>query len=128
MIRRPPRSTRTDTLFPYTTLFRSVGWGWFFPTPRKHHITTHLRSRSGHPMTAAETLIQLARGTTVPPLRAVDRAFASVLKRMGGCPEVALAGALDMRGVSHGTSGIPLEWDRASVDETKTTHKHGNEG
>src|SRR3546814_1802835 len=24
MIRRPPRSTRTDTLFPYTTLFRSL--------------------------------------------------------------------------------------------------------
>src|SRR3546814_15461314 len=24
MVRRPPRSTRTDTLFPYTTLFRSV--------------------------------------------------------------------------------------------------------
>src|SRR3546814_3191718 len=31
MIRRPPRSTRTDTLFPYTTLFRSqwqVASGW----------------------------------------------------------------------------------------------------
>src|SRR3546814_20771136 len=32
MIRRPPRSTRTDTLFPYTTLFRSFifrpGEGW----------------------------------------------------------------------------------------------------
>src|SRR3546814_19926283 len=27
MIRRPPRSTRTDTLFPYTTLFRSDGGG-----------------------------------------------------------------------------------------------------
>src|SRR3546814_15955159 len=27
MIRRPPRSIRTDTLFPYTTLFRSVWWG-----------------------------------------------------------------------------------------------------
>src|SRR3546814_2063164 len=26
MIRRPPRSTRTDTLFPYTTLFRSGLW------------------------------------------------------------------------------------------------------
>src|SRR3546814_17908721 len=25
MIRRPPRSTRIDTLFPYTTLFRSIG-------------------------------------------------------------------------------------------------------
>src|SRR3546814_20240705 len=27
MLRRPPRSTRTDTLFPYTTLFRSAGGG-----------------------------------------------------------------------------------------------------
>src|SRR3546814_12105342 len=27
MIRRPPRSTRTDTLFPYTTLFRSLATG-----------------------------------------------------------------------------------------------------
>src|SRR3546814_4130648 len=30
MIRRPPRATRTDTLFPYTTLFRSAeAWGNF---------------------------------------------------------------------------------------------------
>src|SRR3546814_16214604 len=29
MIRRPPRSTRTDTLFPYTTLFRSSARGDF---------------------------------------------------------------------------------------------------
>src|SRR3546814_11613992 len=28
MIRRPPRSTRTDTLFPYTTLFRSPDTSW----------------------------------------------------------------------------------------------------
>src|SRR3546814_11511050 len=28
MIRRPPRSTRTDTLFPYTTLFRSEELAW----------------------------------------------------------------------------------------------------
>src|SRR3546814_2639015 len=28
MIRRPPRSTRTDTLFPYTTLFRSLPYHW----------------------------------------------------------------------------------------------------
>src|SRR3546814_8496962 len=32
MIRRPPRSTRTDTLFPYTTLFRSP-----FPYPAAAH-------------------------------------------------------------------------------------------
>src|SRR3546814_2525701 len=32
MIRRPPRSTRTDTLFPYATLFRSL------PQPRKGNL------------------------------------------------------------------------------------------
>src|SRR3546814_9704154 len=53
MIRRPPRSTRTDTLFPYTTLFRSVlrrdrrqarlfapaGKGRLFPDAGHHHRT-----------------------------------------------------------------------------------------
>src|SRR3546814_8382939 len=40
MLRLPPRSTRTDTLFPATTLFRSILFGWpyvaeqFFPTPQ----------------------------------------------------------------------------------------------
>src|SRR3546814_19809502 len=33
MIRRPPRSTRTDTLFPYTTLFRSIE----LPTGAQRH-------------------------------------------------------------------------------------------
>src|SRR3546814_14475353 len=34
MIRRPPRSTRTDTPFPYTTLFRSQGGGRLGRPPR----------------------------------------------------------------------------------------------
>src|SRR3546814_7725329 len=34
MIRRPPRSTRTDTLFPYTTLFRSPGYSGARRPPR----------------------------------------------------------------------------------------------
>src|SRR3546814_3939897 len=41
MIRPPPRSTRTDTLFPYTTLFRSKFLGWFNAdrsSPKRHHI------------------------------------------------------------------------------------------
>src|SRR3546814_12892514 len=37
MIRRPPRSTRTDTLFPYTTLFRSHQRDWRFG-PERHKI------------------------------------------------------------------------------------------
>src|SRR3546814_20151240 len=35
MIRRPPRSTRTDTLFPYPTLFRSLA-----PVVRRHQAGT----------------------------------------------------------------------------------------
>src|SRR3546814_8738655 len=46
MIRRPPRSTRTDTLFPYTTLFRSM--------PQvKDAISTTLRGRREQLMRAA---------------------------------------------------------------------------
>src|SRR3546814_3645967 len=35
MIRRPPRSTRTDTLFPYTTLFRSQAQAGELPARRR---------------------------------------------------------------------------------------------
>src|SRR3546814_11032437 len=37
MIRRPPRSTRTDTLFPYTTLFRSLQRRGIEIAHRLHH-------------------------------------------------------------------------------------------
>src|SRR3546814_8755353 len=38
MIRRPPRSTRTDTLFPYTTLFRSAAEFHREAAVREHRI------------------------------------------------------------------------------------------
>src|SRR3546814_8907633 len=41
MIRRPPRSTRTDTLFPYTTLFRSLVGG-------NAHLGHHLQNALAH--------------------------------------------------------------------------------
>src|SRR3546814_20708378 len=44
MIRRPPRSTRTDTLFPYTTLFRS---------PRENHAE-RIERRPGLDRAAAD--------------------------------------------------------------------------
>src|SRR3546814_1062390 len=59
MRRRPPRSTRTDTLFPYTTLFRSPGTtttaraadGWSAPghprlSPHRPAMSRRTRSRS----------------------------------------------------------------------------------
>src|SRR3546814_14048152 len=48
MIRRPPKSTRTDTLFPYTTLFRSAGidivgiHGALLPHGPKTALSVHL--------------------------------------------------------------------------------------
>src|SRR3546814_3587064 len=48
MIRRPPRSTRTDTLFPYTTLFRSQRSRPGRPSPVSHQLdgTQHLLTLS----------------------------------------------------------------------------------
>src|SRR3546814_2265012 len=47
MIRRPPRSTRTDTLFPYTTLFRSNGHEqWVLPSDIRNDAG-HLQSEGG---------------------------------------------------------------------------------
>src|SRR3546814_12853487 len=48
MIRGPPRSKRTDTLFPYTTLFRSTVW--------KEHVVEARRHDTGEPLGSLERL------------------------------------------------------------------------
>src|SRR3546814_10755007 len=45
IIRRPPRSTRTDTPFPYTTLFRS-----FCPRNRDERVSRLCQPHSPHPL------------------------------------------------------------------------------
>src|SRR3546814_1023974 len=47
MIRRPPRSTRTDTLFPYTTLFRSTGGAVLRPDGGRPGDPAQFRTRAG---------------------------------------------------------------------------------
>src|SRR3546814_4788359 len=64
MIRRPPRSTRTDTLFPFTTLFRSIS------TPVKNPVS--LRNE-GDPfctakLNASDTRRGVCHGPVVLPL------------------------------------------------------------
>src|SRR3546814_5428193 len=51
MIRRPPRSTRTDTLFPYTTLFRS----------HRPPSASPLRSANGDPMIVVDDVYKRYR-------------------------------------------------------------------
>src|SRR3546814_13991423 len=65
MIRRPPRSTRTDTLFPYTTLFRSIGhftWpvrilaaGFTRKQDRKRPDGPNRSEKGDHPVTRQPT-------------------------------------------------------------------------
>src|SRR3546814_8627489 len=61
MIRRPPRSTRTDTLFPYTTLFRSL----------------HVRSRPSIPICSDHRLMSDFNSTLTAAQRSVFRALAA---------------------------------------------------
>src|SRR3546814_18669115 len=49
MIRRPPRSTRTDTLFPYTTLFRSIRTRPLSEEDREQLALNHGRADIGEP-------------------------------------------------------------------------------
>src|SRR3546814_7462701 len=68
MIRRPPRSTRTDTLFPYTTLFRSLKVGESCSGDRAGFVerqagTTRKQVAAGIAVTEADQEIRLDRGT-----------------------------------------------------------------
>src|SRR3546814_11854801 len=88
MIRRPPRSTRTDTLFPYTTLFRSISGKW-----------------RGRP------LVPLSGDATRPTADRVREALFSMLaSRLGSFEELRVAdlfagtGALGLEALSRGAA------------------------
>src|SRR3546814_12374038 len=49
MIRRPPRSTRTDTRFPYTTLFRSARAEGLSEADRQRYAAAMTLLQDGHP-------------------------------------------------------------------------------
>src|SRR3546814_5921995 len=72
MIRRPPRSTRTDTLFPYTTLFRST----LVDLPAQHRLRGREafaeldeRAIAEHVVPRADRLDRHLRGRIVDILR-----------------------------------------------------------
>src|SRR3546814_12892091 len=84
MIRRPPRSTRTDTLFPYTTLFRSylhrrgrVGGG----------VVTRLAATFAKPHPALVTSITAGDGDTAANIDALLAGGADVIEL--GMPSTA---------------------------------------
>src|SRR3546814_4739708 len=68
MIRRPPRSTRTDTLFPYTTLFRSSRAPLRRPTPCRGSSYTHAPDRG----TSRPAPLRCPRATSRPCRRSEE--------------------------------------------------------
>src|SRR3546814_4041081 len=87
MIRRPPRSTRTDTLFPYTTLFRSgphahparAGEGPVFNLEQLAPAEIDFEQRpSGRDAQFAPALIGHVRVDAIAAARASDRQVAAL--------------------------------------------------
>src|SRR3546814_13530878 len=65
MIRRPPRSTRTDTLFPYTTLFRSRRAGTVVdgpdaPRPQLREMAAQVGLRSEEHTSELQSLMRIS--------------------------------------------------------------------
>src|SRR3546814_16763267 len=83
MIRRPPRSTRTDTLFPYTTLFRS-------PYDDKARLTGSV--------------------CFYPQDGGTRAAFCSFTRRVGRSPTNVSSGGCDQTGVSPGYGRASLRF------------------
>src|SRR3546814_6228957 len=76
MIRRPPRSTRTDTLLPYTTLFRSVhpvAQGRHQPDPRCAIDARQRVARIAPVDVADRHPVDIRMGAVDPPRELVER-------------------------------------------------------
>src|SRR3546814_17718547 len=98
MIRRPPRSTRTDTLFPYTTLFRSPANEWLQPNPRYPSRRVRLCLCAPNQLPFRRPALKCRRAMThdtaglltfaVPKGRILDEAL-PIMERDGVVPEDA---------------------------------------
>src|SRR3546814_4444575 len=99
MIRRPPRSTRTDTLFPYTTLFRSLAakhYGVEYMFVERSPLNTYLLEQSGmfqQSGTCEDVISGLLRdiATGCGPTRSADRLLSTILGSPYGFREAEAA-------------------------------------
>src|SRR3546814_19266808 len=116
MFRRPPRSTRTDTLFPYTTLFRS-GRGVLLDGPR--HVGAHAGA-PGYEITRAD-LEQAARVAGI----AIRRGDAVLVRTGWGRHWDDGKTYLDFEGGMPGTGVEAIEWRSADHSVGKSGDSTG---
>src|SRR3546814_9566538 len=80
MIRRPPRSTRTDTLFPYTTLFRSI-------LASSAAVSSFSAKEVGHMVPSSRFAVSLK-----PNVAYLDLNLCALWKKQTTLPSIAYAG------------------------------------
>src|SRR3546814_9031318 len=142
MIRRPPRSTRTDTLFPYTTLFRSGDRGARYAGPGHRAAGGQLRRRqtagalpferpllycwcsndlSGIPSVALQRSPLAPKGfPKLPAIAGLSFATAACGIKVQGRPDLCLM-VLDPGSTVAGvltrskTASAPVDWCRAQL-------------
>src|SRR3546814_9534104 len=105
MIRRPPRSTRTDTLFPYTTLFRSP------------LLVAILRSLGEYRKAVGDQLHRVA-----PALSRVVGVLAHAARDMHQVALLGFAAALDQ--LAEQRHLVPMGVDRKSTRLNPVTNAH----
>src|SRR3546814_7668132 len=118
MIRRPPRSTRTDTLFPYTTLFRSTYTRRIVTQAlQQHDLTPRIRLTTNY-LETLKMLVGIGLGWSVLPDSVIDDSIrrlpvpALVMHRDLGCVwhqhRTASAAARALRAeLNHLPTGLP---------------------
>src|SRR3546814_4207069 len=82
MIRRPPRSTRTDTLFPYTTLFRSR-LVLIQPGPRGNTVGKQFQKSIGrfsHPAQVTKAQCKVSRLVVQKPPPIIDQCLIALTR------------------------------------------------
>src|SRR3546814_17784293 len=106
MIRRPPRSTRTDTLFPYTTLFRST------ITPASVSAST-AKNGNKYAVMKGATIAREGQEAKVMTAMAFGKSHTEVAKLLRKGRSVDLAVQYD--GGTVKIVGLPREQDRKST-------------
>src|SRR3546814_149136 len=84
MIRRPPRSTRTDTLFPYTTLFRAHAVPDDLPIGRTMKAASTISVRDGHAIVKAGEFIEARFGAGTSHSIAARKTLALLIAKAAG--------------------------------------------
>src|SRR3546814_18474412 len=133
MIRRPPRSTRTDTLLPYTTLFRSEDSRRPLPRARaRKGRRTHDPARPARsPADAQPAHLRRQRPSARRPEPRTARRCVDEPQEQGGCIMAEDQTMTDLKDLAGAVAGIaPPETPATPLrdQQTGTAHRKESEG